>query len=116
MVRNARRNRVLFFVAIALAGLMAAPFDACDDYAFLNLWASPAHAGLPGLASEDTVEPSEEQTDHSHVCTCIVCNLTTDDSFAPVLPPPQRRETVPPARPVAFSSPYIQDVYHPPIA
>jgi hypothetical protein len=116
MVRNARRSRILHAVVVALAVLMAAPIDECDDYAFLDPRTAPAHADSPEVPAVDPNGTSEGQTAHSHVCSCIVCDLATDDSFAPSFPPPQRGETVPPARAVALSSPYIQDVYHPPIA
>jgi hypothetical protein len=116
MVRNARRSRILMVVVVALAGLMAAPIDECDDYALLNPRAVSAHAGLPDVAGEDTCGDSEDHTDHSQHCTCVVCDLAIDDSFAPSFPPPQRGDTVPPARAVALSSPHIPVIFHPPIA
>ena len=46
MIRNAPRRRVLFVVVIALVGLLAAPIDECDDYAFFRTGPATAHAEL----------------------------------------------------------------------
>jgi hypothetical protein len=115
MVRSARRSRFLLAVAIALAGLMAAPLDACDDYACLNHQPSPARAGMPADALDD-LNLSSDESPHPHVCCCIVCELTTDDSFAPRLPSPRRGETLPQSPAVAVSSTYLPDIFRPPIA
>lgn len=116
MVRNARRSRVLFLVGIALAVLTAAPIDECDDYAFLNPWASAAHAGLSDDASECPGGTSGEGADHSHACSCLVCDLATDDSFAPSLSSPQRGGIFFPTPAQATSSAYTPHIFHPPIA
>lgn len=108
MIRNAPRRRVLFFVVIALVGLMVAPMDECDDYAFFHPGAASAHAGV------STDDPAG--SDHPHVCSCIVCVLTTDDSFVPRLPAPQRCEGVAIAPSVPGSSAYLPGIFHPPIA
>jgi hypothetical protein len=95
MVRNSPRRRVLFVFAIVLVGLLAGPIDECDDYDFLNSGSAAAH--------------------HS-VCTCLVCELTTDDSFAPNLEPPRRGEAVASVPAVLASSTYLPGIFRPPIA
>ena len=95
MIRHAPRRRVLVFVAIALVGLMAGPVDECDDYDFLNSGSAAAH--------------------HS-VCTCLVCELTTDDSFAPELDPPRRGEAVATVPAALCASAYLPAIFRPPIA
>ena len=108
MIRNAPCRRVLLFVVIALVGLMAAPIDECDEYAFIHSRAAPAHANV---SPDDAAGP-----DHQHACTCIVCVLITDDSFVPRLPAPQRGEGVAIAPPVLCSSTFLPGIFHPPIA
>jgi len=95
MIHNAPRRRVLFVVAIVLVGLMAGPIDECDDYDFFNAGSAAAH---------------------QNVCSCLVCVLTTNDTFAPVLEAPQRGEAVETVPSVLCSSAYLPGIFRPPIA
>jgi hypothetical protein len=108
MIRNAPRRRVLFAVVIALVSLMTVPIDECDDYSFFLQGAASAQAEGP---QGDPAGP-----DHQHVCSCLVCDLTTNDSFAPSLQAPQRGEAVATAPAVLCSSTYLPAIFHPPIA
>jgi hypothetical protein len=116
MIRNAPRRRVLFVVVIALVGLMAAPIDECDDYAFFRTGPATAHAGLPEEARDDLHARPCDGNSHLHVCSCLVCVLTTDDAFAPRLPAPQRGEKVSPLPVAPVSTGYLPAIYHPPIS
>ena len=116
MVRNARRSRVSFVVGIALAVLMAAPIDECDDYAFLDPWASAAHAGLPDGASDSPNGIPDERTAHPDVCSCIVCDLAIADPVVPSLSSPQRGGLFFPTPAHATSSAYTPHIFRPPIA
>lgn len=116
MIRNAPRRRVLIVVVIALAGMMAAPIDECDDYAFFRAGPATAHAGLPEDARDDHDAGPGDGNSHLHVCSCLVCELTTDDAFAPSLPAPQRGEKVSPLPVAPFSAAYLPAIYHPPIS
>jgi len=108
MIRNALRRRVLYVVVIALVGVMTVPIDECDDYAFFHTGAAAAQAEVP---VDDSSAP-----DHQHVCTCIVCVLTTNDTFAPLIQAPQRGETVAAVPAVLCSSAYLPAIFRPPIA
>jgi hypothetical protein len=108
MIRNAPRRRVLLVVVIALVSLMTVPIDECDDYSFFHQGAASAQAEGP---QGDPAGP-----DHQHVCSCLVCDLTTNDSFAPSLQAPQRGEAVATVPAVLCSSTYLPAIFHPPIA
>ena len=108
MIRNAPRRRVLLVVVIALVGLNIVPIDECDDYAFIHLGPASAHAEVP---SDDPAG-----SDHQHICSCLVCDLTTNDSFAPRLQAPQRGEMVAAVPAVLCSSTYLPGIFRPPIA
>jgi hypothetical protein len=108
MIRNAPRRRVLLVVVIALVGLNIVPIDECDDYAFFHPGAASAQAGVP-------VDDSSG-SDHQHICSCVVCDLTTNDSFAPRLQTPQRGEVVAAVPAVLCSSAFLPAIFRPPIA
>lgn len=108
MIRNAPRRRVLLVVVIALVGLNIVPIDECDDYAFIRPGAASAHAEVP---ADDPAG-----SDHQHVCSCLVCELTTNDTFKPDLPAPQRGESVAAIAAVLCSSTYLPGIFRPPIA
>jgi len=108
MIRNAPRRRVLLVVIIALVGLMTVPIDECDDYSFFHPGAASAQAGVP--------DDDPDGSDTRHVCSCLVCDLTTNDSFAPHVQGPQRGETVAPVPTVFCSSAYLPAIFRPPIA
>jgi hypothetical protein len=116
MIRNAPRRRVLFAVVTALIGLLAAPIDECDDYAFFRTGHASAHAGVPDGNRDDSDPKPGEGTSRPHICSCGVCELTTDDAFVPSLPPPQRGESVGPLRVAPVSSAYLPPIFRPPIA
>ena len=108
MIRNAPRRRVLFVVVIALVGLNILPIDECDDYEFLG-------AGAVSAQMEITAGDPDGST-HAHVCSCIVCLLTTNDTFAPRLPAPRRGELVTVVAVEPSSSTDLSGIYHPPNA
>ena len=108
MIRNAPRRRVLFVVVIALVSLLTVPIDECDDYAFFHPGAASAQAGVP--------DDDPAGSGHRHVCSCLVCDLTTNDSFAPSLQAPQRGEAVATVPAVLCSSAYLPAIFRPPIA
>ena len=108
MIRNAPRRRVLLVVVIALIGLNILPIDECDDYAFLRPGTASAHAEVP----VDVPAGSDPQ----HICSCVVCVLTTNDTFRPCLPAPQRGETVAAVPAVLCSSADLPGIFRPPIA
>jgi hypothetical protein len=108
MFRNVPRRRILLVVVIAMVGLNLAPIDECDDYAFLYPGAASARAEVPG---DDPCG-----FEHQHLCSCVVCELTTNDTFVPRLAAPQRGEAVADVPAVPCSSPYLPGIYRPPIA
>ena len=108
MIRNAPRRRVLFVVVIALVGLIGVPIDECDDYAFFH----------PGAASSQAEVPADDpaRSDHQHFCSCLVCVLTTDDTFVPRLQVPQLGKAVAAVPAVLCSSTFLPGIFRPPIA
>lgn len=108
MIRNAPRRRVLLVVVIALVGLNIVPIDECDDYAFLRPGAATAHAEVPGDDPDDS--------DRQHVCSCVVCDLITDDTFVPRLQAPHRMGLLAVVAVEPSSSVDLPGVYHPPNA
>jgi len=108
MIRNAPRRRVLFVVVIALVSLLTVPIDECDDYAFFHPGAASAQAGVP--------DDDPAGSGHRHVCSCLVCDLTTNDSFAPHVQAPQRGGTVAAVPAVFSSSAFLPAIFRPPIA
>ena len=116
MVRSVRRSPALLVVAIALAGLMAAPVDECDDYAFALPGAVSACADPAESGPEGSVATADPGPDRGHFCSCVVCELATNDSSAPSLPAPRRGETVSPLPEVGNSSTYFPTIFRPPIA
>lgn len=108
MIRNAPRRRAMVVVVIALVGLIIVPVDECDDYAFFRPVAATARAEVP---ADDPAG-----SDHQHACSCLVCVLTTDDTFIPRLTAPRRGELAAVVSTELCSSTYLPDVYRPPIA
>ena len=108
MMRTAPRRRVLLVVVIALIGLMSAPIDECDDYAFFRFGAAPAQAQVSGADPVGSVQ--------LHPCSCLVCAPTTDDAFLPRLLTPQRGEVVAAVAADLQISVFLSGVYHPPNA
>ena len=116
MIRNAPRRRFLLVVVIMLVGLMTVPIDECDDYSFFHSGAASAQAEGPVDDQAGSGAEDGKRSEHWHVCPCLVCDLTTDDSFAPRLPAPRRGESLVTVPAGFCSSAYLPPIFRPPIA
>ena len=116
MIRPATHRRSLFAVAVVLVGLLAMPIDECDDYGLFSAGAARAHAEESDPLAGNPDQEHDSAGGCQHACCCLVCELTTDDAFAPSLPAPQRGEKVSPLPVAPVSTAHLPAVFRPPIA
>ncbi len=119
MNRAAINPRARCVVVLLLAGLLAVPFAAADDYAHLQATRGAlGSARAPAVNLEDSsseVTESEGAAAGETLCLCSICVAALDDPPCAVAPPLQRRGMAIALFSDLLSSSYRTKVYRPPI-